>query len=254
MAKDYEDSNGVIGGRVERRYSAQGSASRTVGVTNEDVLKALLVLSDGIKTIISDAVGAHLAGVVQITKSIVDVEDFSVRGLKKEITEMMHHIEITKNEIASLRPQTASDDQIIMASNELDAVVEATESATTEILEQSEKMQEVVDRMRKECGSGNIENMENNLVELEEISTQLMISCGFQDITGQRITKVINTLKYIELHINAMMKIWNIVEGTGEANLMVNAPDDQRPDKDLLNGPQADGAAASQDDIDALFG
>ncbi|MFN3076030.1 MAG: protein phosphatase CheZ [Alphaproteobacteria bacterium] len=223
-------------------------------MTNEEVLNALLALSEGIKTIVSDAVGEHLAGVVQITKNIVEVEDYSVRGLKKEITEMMRHIEFTKNEIASLRPQTADDDQIVMASNELDAVVEATETATTEILEQSEKLQDVVSRMREECGGGNIEHMESNLGELEEIATQLMISCGFQDLTGQRITKVINTLKYIEMHVNAMMKIWGIDEGTGVANLMVNAPDDDRPDKDLLNGPQLEGQGISQDDIDALFG
>ncbi|MBF0563210.1 MAG: protein phosphatase CheZ [Alphaproteobacteria bacterium] len=255
MVKDYKTGSGVQSS-TPHRYSAQAGHSRGGSgheVTNADVLTALLTLSEGIKNIVSDAVGEHLAGVVQITKTIVDVESFSVRGLKKELTEMMHHIEITRNEIASLRPASADDDQIIMASNELDAVVEATETATTEILEQSEKMQELVGRMRQECGAGDTVNMEANLTELEDIATQLMISCGFQDLTGQRITKVINTLKYIELHINAMMKIWEIEQGTGDSNLMINAPDDQRPDKDLLNGPQMNGGGVSQDDIDALF-
>jgi len=34
---------------------------------------------------------------------------------------------------------------------------------------------------------------------------------------------------------------------------MVNAPTDDRPDKDLLHGPQLNNAGVSQADIDALF-
>jgi hypothetical protein len=36
--------------------------------------------------------------------------------------------------------------------------------------------------------------------------------------------------------------------------LQRNAPSDERPDKELLHGPQMDGHGVSQDDIDKLFG
>ncbi|KAF0143775.1 MAG: hypothetical protein FD153_427 [Rhodospirillaceae bacterium] len=35
---------------------------------------------------------------------------------------------------------------------------------------------------------------------------------------------------------------------------MVNAPDGQRPDKDLLHGLQLGNGGVNQEDIDALFG
>jgi len=33
-------------------------------------------------------------------------------------------------------------------------------------------------------------------------------ACNFQDLTGQRISKVMTTMKFIENHINVMMEIW----------------------------------------------
>ena len=35
-------------------------------------------------------------------------------------------------------------------------------------------------------------------------------ACSFQDITGQRTTKVINTLSYIETRVNTMIEIWGV--------------------------------------------
>ena len=37
-------------------------------------------------------------------------------------------------------------------------------------------------------------------------------ACNFQDLTGQRITKVVGTLKFIETHIVRMMEIWGGLE------------------------------------------
>lgn len=82
-------------------------------------------------------------------------------------------------------------------------------------------------------------------------------ACNFQDITGQRITKVVGALKFIEERVAGMMDIWG-----GANGLAAFAPEPEMPDEtpetdesSLLNGPaleEADGHA-SQDDIDALF-
>ena len=37
-------------------------------------------------------------------------------------------------------------------------------------------------------------------------------ACNFQDLTGQRINKVMTTMKFIEHHINTMMDIWGGVD------------------------------------------
>jgi chemotaxis protein CheZ len=78
-------------------------------------------------------------------------------------------------------------------------------------------------------------------------------ACNFQDLTGQRITKVVATLKFIETHIVRMMEIWGGIEVFQE--LTPQAMAERDGDKKLLNGPKLDGEVghASQDDIDALF-
>ena len=78
-------------------------------------------------------------------------------------------------------------------------------------------------------------------------------ACNFQDLTGQRIKKVMTTMKFIENHITVMMDIWGGVDA-----IKAHAPpivDTREGDEKLLNGPKLDGDVghASQDDIDALF-
>ena len=210
---------------------------------------SLPVMSDAIKGF-SEAVAVQMAEIKQIAQDVKEMESMSFRGLRTELSDMMSHIDSTKIEIASLRPEDDQDGQIVAATSELDAVIKATETATSEILEQSERIQTIVEKLRAD------ETLPPGIVphidDLEDVSTQLLMSCGFQDLTGQRINKVVNTLLYLEQHISTMMNIWQIDRGTGVSHLMASAPDDARPDKDLLNGPQLDGAGVSQNDIDAL--
>ena len=85
--------------------------------------------------------------------------------------------------------------------------------------------------------------------EIGKQATEIMTACSFQDLTGQRISKVVNALRYIETRINAMIEIWGIDEA---ARVAATAPADNRPDAHLLNGPQLEGAA-DQSEIDSLF-
>jgi len=73
---------------------------------------------------------------------------------------------------------------------------------------------------------------------------------NFQDITGQRITKVVNTLKFVEERVDKMIDIWG-----REAFMELIDDDGGAVDEDgrLLNGPQQEGAGISQDEIDKLF-
>ena len=89
--------------------------------------------------------------------------------------------------------------------------------------------------------------------EIQERVISIFEACNFQDLTGQRITKVMATMRFIEQHINAMMEIWGGVDA-----IRSHAPqivDTREGDARLLNGPKLDGDVghASQDDIDALF-
>ena len=75
-------------------------------------------------------------------------------------------------------------------------------------------------------------------------------ACNFQDITGQRITKVVNTLKFVEERIDAMIEIW------GEDDIAEVDPSvtpDSEGDSALLNGPALGDEGIDQNDIDKLF-
>ena len=90
--------------------------------------------------------------------------------------------------------------------------------------------------------------------DIQDRVVAIFEACNFQDLTGQRISKVMNTMKFIEHHINVMMDIWGGVDA-----IKAHAPpivDDRVGDARLLNGPKGmdDVGHASQDDIDAMFG
>ena len=89
--------------------------------------------------------------------------------------------------------------------------------------------------------------------DIQERVISIFEACNFQDLTGQRISKVMSTMKFIEQHINEMMNIWGGVDA-----IKAHAPpivDTREGDDKLLNGPKLDGDVghASQDDIDAMF-
>lgn len=166
-----------------------------------------------------------------------------IKILRRELQELSAHIAQTRREIASLKPDDPSANRILMATEELDAILEATERATTEILSGAERIQSVADRLR-------VPHPEL-ATTLDNEVTEIMMSCSFQDITGQRMTKVVNTLRYIERRVHAMISIWGDLDPV-EATPDDDGPRDTRPDAHLIHGPGAKGGI-NQDAIDMLL-
>lgn len=157
---------------------------------------------------------------------------------------MSAYIHQTRREIAALRPSDAGSNRIMAATGELDAIVSATERATSEILNGVERIQQLTLKLPKTSEVAPIVD------EIQAQVTEVLTACSFQDITGQRTTKVVNTLRYLEQRVNSMIEIWG-VEGVTPA-APPPEPEDRRPDAHLLNGPATDGGP-SQADVDALF-
>ena len=75
-------------------------------------------------------------------------------------------------------------------------------------------------------------------------------ACSFQDITGQRVSKVVKSVSYVEERINALFGIW----GKDELeNVDVEPAREKTADETLVHGPQLAGEGISQDEIDKLF-
>jgi len=108
----------------------------------------------------------------------------------------------TRREIAAIKPDAPSNSRIVQATEELDFVVRSTERATAEILTAAERIQAMAGEFKEK---GDDEELCN---ELETHATNLMLACSFQDLTGQRMTKVVNALRYLEQRVNTMIEIW----------------------------------------------
>ncbi len=165
-------------------------------------------------------------------------------NMRFDIVDMANAIAQTKQQIAALRPEEKDDSRVEEATAELGAIVAATEVATSDILEAAEKIQEIAWTMREEGAN------EDGFNKLDECTTNIYTACSFQDITGQRTSKIVEVLGFLEGRILAMMKIWGI-EGA-QFDTFVDGGE-TRADSHLLNGPQLDGKGVEQDDVDLMM-
>ncbi len=193
----------------------------------------------------------HAAQVAEqnaVEREALDQQKAEINILKTELRALAVCIEQTKAEIASLRPPGGDDDRLMVVANELDAIVTSTESATQNILDAAEHIDNLADTIQSQEKDSHIRHLAD---EVRESIISIFEACNFQDITGQRITKVVNTLKFIEDRINAMIDIWG---ADTFADLRKPTEVDESEEAKLLNGPQLENQGISQDDIDKLFG
>jgi chemotaxis protein CheZ len=132
---------------------------------------------------------------------------------------------------------------------ELDAVAESAERATQQILTAAEDIEDAANTL---SASLKRQQEQTLALDIQENLLKIFEACNFQDLTGQRITKVLTTLKFVEERIAHMIEIWGGIDAfqayaeTAAVDLGGGA---------LLHGPKLDGdeGHVSQDDVDAIF-
>lgn len=167
--------------------------------------------------------------------------------LRTEIEKMAKYISHAMAEISSISLDKDVDknernvQNISLAGEELTAVVKATEKATNDILDAADLIQENLGKVGGDPKAGQA---------ILDATTRIYDACNFQDITGQRITKVLATLEFLERKINNLKALF---DQTNEGyNPDMSDLQDKRADAHLMHGPALDGP--SQDEIDKLFG
>lgn len=172
--------------------------------------------------------------------------------LKHELDLMQAAIARTKSEIVALRYDGASSERIRSVTDELDEVVAGTEGATETILSAAE----IIDTNAAGL-SGTLSGSDaSQALEIQEQVVAIFEACNFQDITGQRINKVVTALRFIEERVESMLKIWGESSFDGIEAAHDGGRDADEPEgRALANGPSMPEASdqASQADIDALF-
>ncbi len=160
-------------------------------------------------------------------------------GLK----ELIEHIERMREDIGVLNPGEISDTHIPTATDELDAVIGATEDATNKIMDSCDVIQ---------AEAAGID--ENNKAKIDQAVMDIFEACSFQDITGQRIGKVVNSLKHIEHKVAGMISALNGQEFVQE-NIAkpIEAEISVDNEASLLNGPTSGENSVDQSEIDRLL-
>lgn len=175
------------------------------------------------------------------------------REVRVEIARMVRQISRVKSEIASIkRTDDENDDMLSGANRQLETIISSTEEATNTIMSTTDEIEEIVKQVRMRSP----ENTQMNDV-LEDISGRLIgiiEACSFQDLTGQRIVKVIQTLRFLEQRLASMIDIWG-VEAFKDVPVIGDetAGGEEIDPGEILEGPAMEGEDLSQDDIDALF-
>ena len=173
-----------------------------------------------------------------------DLSPMSIK-LYAELEQLATFIQKAKSEIAQLRPDEIRDQHLPTATDELEAIVGATEGATNGILSAVEQIENLTSQMTPEVAE-----------KVSEAVTQVYESCNFQDITGQRISKVVKALQHIESKVDGLLSAFGD-EMTKHRKDGATQPEaskqDASSDQALLNGPQLPQEAKGQADIDALF-
>lgn len=228
----------------KRQAELSGS---TPGTTNDDLLQAFNDLSQNVRDM-AERITAKLEATATATAPPAQA---APAPAETAVTDPK--LDQIKQEIAALKAANPEEDEIPLAREELGIVVEATDSAANDIMNVSEELQNTADKIRDEIENGNPDGVEQHCASLEEASTNLLMACSFQDLTGQRINKVVNTLSHLEHLIDGLFEALEISRGTAEGGLHAFADDDERPDTDLLHGPQNEGEGISQAEIDAMF-
>ena len=167
--------------------------------------------------------------------------------IQLDLADMAEAITRTKREIAQIKTESNDGDRFAEASSELDAIVTQTEGATQDILQKAELVQEIAWTLREQGVD------EASCDAIDAHTTDIFMACSFQDLTGQRTQKVVQVLRYLESRINEMMEIWGVDANEMKVDVGPINPEDHRPDRDLLHGPQSTDKAIKQNTVDELM-
>ncbi|MEP4189446.1 MAG: protein phosphatase CheZ [Sneathiella sp.] len=158
-----------------------------------------------------------------------------IASLHQDCQDLVDFIVSARTEISQIRPNDLKADKLPRAGKELDAIVQATESATDQVMSAAERI------MGADPAEADVVN---------DACMEIFEACSFQDITGQRISKVVSTLEYIEQYMDRLTTAWGHKK---DAPSEVSIEEEEDDEAGLLNGPALAGEGIDQQYVDDMF-
>jgi len=228
---------------------------------NQKLLDQLsLKLTDSIKEVIAQVLEKEVSNA--LSRALLESEFY--KNLSEELRDGLKQIYTNIEETKHIENDLTQEDAQNLfneTSDQLDAILRTTEKASTEIMEIVEKhldklpkMQEMCDKIKNGQGCKEYAAVISSwLNTLNQDLLDVITSLSFQDLTGQRIKKIIQTLSKIEEEVFKLYVASGLSMKVKEKN----------PDKDFeeikqeteakiseLKGPQE---KVKQEDVDALL-
>jgi chemotaxis protein CheZ len=180
--------------------------------------------------------------VMKVITSVIDKstppQSETLRNIHNELESLAKIIDDMHADIVASQGHDVSLKHIPTATDELDAIVVATETASASIMDACEAIHTKVETATPDVKDAVIGE-----------TMKIFEACSFQDITGQRISKIVSTLRNIEGSVDSLLSLF----GPIDSSRLPVAEDTRSEDEKLKNGPQLDGQGVSQDDIDKLL-
>ena len=185
-----------------------------------------------------DEIASIVGSLVQGT-----AHDNEMDKVASELRELLQFIDSAKVELMGMQAKSMSAKDIPDAGVQLDAVIDATEEAAGTIMDAADAISVIAEEVDDVIA-----------VKLADIAANLFQASSFQDLTGQRISKVTKTFAHLEERLNALADaIGDDYIEADEEDIKVDDEGVAVNDDDLLHGPQLEGEGNSQAEIDALL-
>ena len=194
-----------------------------------------------------------VAGVRNLFEGKLEGEELKLYG---ELGELAKYINDARKELKLLSDNEVGEKEIVEASDQLSFIVQHTEEATKGIMDAGDQLQRVLQRVIDKLISHEPPLNEDVLIGIDDAMndaetniTKIYEACTFQDLTGQRIYKIINVLREVERQILRMV----VVFGLNNAKVDDETRRELKEEVDLLEGPGMPGSSLGQDDIDDIL-
>ena len=162
-------------------------------------------------------------------------------AIYRELRDIAADIDDMKAEIGALQANELKESRIPAAGQELGAIVKATEAATHAIMECAETVM-----------AADASDAAAYKALVDQQMMRVFEACSFQDITGQRIAKVVETLQQIEQRVSRFVDAMRAKDLSG----FIDEHERDRAERKsrfMLNGPAREGEGIAQAQVDRLF-
>ncbi|NQU57806.1 MAG: hypothetical protein HQ513_11265 [Rhodospirillales bacterium] len=149
--------------------------------------------------------------------------------------------------LTSLGVRNGHEDLFLSTLEQLDALGDEIAGATDRMMTATETIQDAATAI----GAKSKERAtKNQLKKIDKGCGDVFEACSFQDITGQRLGKITRTVTVIE---DSVRTVSALAGGKGKGRVGKSHAIDRMDGNVALEGPQIDGPAVSQDEINKLF-